>query len=88
MPKGQLNIPERKKMSNNRAISNGEKWSKSPKSGQGEVFPSVLRISTVTFSLFCPIYNSTCDCAYRFRQVLIGEKVYCPDGTAHLVDGD
>ncbi|MCL2477281.1 hypothetical protein [Candidatus Bathycorpusculum sp.] len=25
-------------------------------------------------------------CIKRFRKVRLGEKVYCPDGTAHLVD--
>ncbi|MEM2099158.1 MAG: hypothetical protein QXU99_05390 [Candidatus Bathyarchaeia archaeon] len=25
-------------------------------------------------------------CKQRFRKVIKGEKVYCPDGTAHLVD--
>jgi hypothetical protein len=25
-------------------------------------------------------------CNQRFRKVMNGEKVYCPDGTAHLVD--
>jgi hypothetical protein len=27
-------------------------------------------------------------CSNRYRQVGKGEKVYCPDGTAHLVDED
>ena len=26
------------------------------------------------------------ECKRRFSKVKIGEKVYCPDGTAHLVD--
>jgi len=26
------------------------------------------------------------ECKRRFAQVSLGEKVYCPDGTAHLVD--
>jgi len=25
-------------------------------------------------------------CSKRYRKVNKGEKVYCPDGTAHLVD--
>ena len=25
-------------------------------------------------------------CSKRYHRVLKGEKVYCPDGTAHLVD--
>jgi len=25
-------------------------------------------------------------CGKRYRKVEKGEKVYCPDGTAHLVD--
>jgi hypothetical protein len=27
-------------------------------------------------------------CSARFRRVVRSEKVYCPDGTAHLVDSD
>jgi hypothetical protein len=27
-------------------------------------------------------------CSKRYRKVGKGEKVYCPDGTAHLVDED
>jgi hypothetical protein len=27
-------------------------------------------------------------CRNRYRKVGKGEKVYCPDGTAHLVDED
>ena len=27
-------------------------------------------------------------CGKRFRTVIKGEKVYCSDGTAHLVDED
>jgi hypothetical protein len=27
-------------------------------------------------------------CGKRYRKVGKGEKVYCPDGTAHLVDAD
>jgi uncharacterized Zn finger protein (UPF0148 family) len=26
------------------------------------------------------------ECKRRFAKVEMGEKVYCPDGTAHLVD--
>jgi hypothetical protein len=26
-------------------------------------------------------------CQRRFMVVVVGEKVYCADGTAHLVDG-
>ena len=26
------------------------------------------------------------ECKRRFAKVEVGEKVYCPDGTAHLVD--
>jgi hypothetical protein len=26
-------------------------------------------------------------CSKRYNIVTKGEKVYCPDGTAHLVDG-
>ncbi|MGZ4850683.1 MAG: hypothetical protein ACXV2C_04810 [Candidatus Bathyarchaeia archaeon] len=26
------------------------------------------------------------ECKRRFVHVSVGEKVYCPDGTAHLVD--
>lgn len=25
-------------------------------------------------------------CKVRYRKVQLGEKVYCPDGTSHLVD--
>jgi hypothetical protein len=25
-------------------------------------------------------------CGKRYRKVVVGGKVYCPDGTAHLVD--
>jgi hypothetical protein len=25
-------------------------------------------------------------CSRRYRKVEKGEKVYCPDGTAHLID--
>jgi hypothetical protein len=27
-------------------------------------------------------------CSRRFSVTYVGEKVYCPDGTAHLVDGN
>jgi hypothetical protein len=27
-------------------------------------------------------------CKNRYKKVTKGEKVYCPDGTAHLVDQD
>jgi hypothetical protein len=27
-------------------------------------------------------------CKKRFSKAQKGDKVYCPDGTAHLVDGD
>lgn len=27
-------------------------------------------------------------CSKRYRKVVKGGKVYCPDGTAHLVDED
>lgn len=26
------------------------------------------------------------ECSRRFKKVVKGEKVYCPDGTAHLVN--
>jgi hypothetical protein len=26
------------------------------------------------------------ECKQRFGKVTVGEKVFCPDGTAHLVD--
>ena len=26
------------------------------------------------------------ECSKRFNRALKGDKVYCPDGTAHLVD--
>jgi hypothetical protein len=26
------------------------------------------------------------ECKQRFEKVKVGEKVFCPDGTAHLVD--
>jgi len=26
-------------------------------------------------------------CASRFRFAVKGDKVYCPDGTVHLIDG-
>ncbi len=26
------------------------------------------------------------DCKRRFAQAKVGDKVYCPDGTAHLID--
>jgi len=28
------------------------------------------------------------DCGHRFRTVQVGKKGYCPDGTAHLADGE
>ncbi len=31
----------------------------------------------------CPMLH---ECSKRYRSVRIGEKVYCSDGTAHLVD--
>jgi hypothetical protein len=31
----------------------------------------------------CPILQV---CRERFKRVGVDEKVYCPDGTAHLVD--
>jgi hypothetical protein len=31
----------------------------------------------------CPLIK---ECRIRYRKVKKGEKVYCPDGTAHLVD--
>jgi len=31
----------------------------------------------------CPLQ---CACKRRYAKVTVGEKVYCPDGTAHLVD--
>ncbi len=27
------------------------------------------------------------DCSKRYHKALKGDKVYCPDGTAHLIDG-
>jgi hypothetical protein len=32
-------------------------------------------------------YRKRVDCSRRFISVKMGEKVFCPDGTAHLVDG-
>ncbi|HSQ48652.1 MAG TPA: hypothetical protein VLL96_03095 [Candidatus Deferrimicrobiaceae bacterium] len=32
----------------------------------------------------CP--NLQSECKRRYSHVCMGEKVYCPDGTAHLVD--
>jgi len=26
------------------------------------------------------------DCSRRYRIAITGDKVYCPDGTAHLID--
>ena len=26
------------------------------------------------------------DCSKRYHKTLKGDKVYCPDGTAHLID--
>jgi len=26
------------------------------------------------------------ECSARYRKAIVGEKVYCPDGTAHLID--
>lgn len=26
------------------------------------------------------------ECNIRYRRATIGDKVYCPDGTAHLID--
>ncbi len=26
------------------------------------------------------------ECKQRFKQAQTGDKVYCPDGTAHLID--
>lgn len=31
--------------------------------------------------------NMLNDCKRRFQRVGLGEKVFCPDGTAHLIDG-
>lgn len=31
----------------------------------------------------CPILH---DCNKRFQRAAKGDKVYCPDGTAHLID--
>jgi hypothetical protein len=31
----------------------------------------------------CPLLKS---CSKRFSKALTGDKVYCPDGTAHLID--
>jgi hypothetical protein len=28
------------------------------------------------------------ECSKRFQKAIKGDKVYCPDGTAHLVDED
>ena len=30
--------------------------------------------------------RQTYECKRRYAKVNIGEKVFCPDGTAHLVD--
>ena len=27
------------------------------------------------------------ECSVRYKKALKGDKVYCPDGTAHLIDG-
>jgi hypothetical protein len=42
---------------------------------------------------FLRVISRDCDgcglqkpCIKRYRKVSEGEKVYCPDGTAHLVD--
>ena len=26
------------------------------------------------------------ECSNRYQKALLGDKVYCPDGTAHLID--
>ncbi|MCL2358967.1 MAG: hypothetical protein LBH74_01020 [Nitrososphaerota archaeon] len=26
------------------------------------------------------------ECSTRYHKAVIGDKVYCPDGTAHLID--
>jgi hypothetical protein len=26
------------------------------------------------------------ECSYRYQKASLGDKVYCPDGTAHLID--
>jgi len=26
------------------------------------------------------------ECRFRYRKAVIGDKVYCSDGTAHLID--
>ncbi|MDR1993397.1 MAG: hypothetical protein LBQ98_07900 [Nitrososphaerota archaeon] len=26
------------------------------------------------------------ECHIRYRKAVVGDKVYCPDGTAHLID--
>ena len=36
----------------------------------------------------CDACSQMFDCKRRFQRVTKGEKVFCPDGTAHLVDVD
>jgi hypothetical protein len=26
------------------------------------------------------------ECSKRYQKAMVGDKVYCPDGTAHLID--
>ncbi|MCW3983808.1 MAG: hypothetical protein NWE96_07410 [Candidatus Bathyarchaeota archaeon] len=26
------------------------------------------------------------ECSERYKKAVVGDKVYCPDGTAHLID--
>lgn len=34
----------------------------------------------------CDACGERCRCSQRFRFVGVGEKVFCPNGTPHLVD--
>jgi hypothetical protein len=33
----------------------------------------------------CSIHK---ECSKRYQKAIKGDKVYCPDGTAHLIDED
>jgi hypothetical protein len=46
----------------------------------------VSMLGVVMLSRDCDGCERQPECKRRFAQVSLGEKVFCPDGTAHLVD--
>jgi hypothetical protein len=58
LPKGQLNIPEEKKIGNNQALERRQKWPKTTESGRGGVF-CVSLVSTVTHPSFLVAKSET-----------------------------